>query len=66
MKIVTICGSMKFAKQMQDIAMELETKLGWCVFAPVGEKNEELTEADLKRIAEAHYKKSTYPMPYTL
>ena len=27
-KIVTICGSMKFAKQMQTIASELEKKHG--------------------------------------
>ena len=31
MKIVTICGSMKFAKEMPKIAGELETKNGYCV-----------------------------------
>lgn len=57
MKVVTICGSMRFAKQMQDIAIELETKRGWCALTPTGEKSEKLKEADLKKLAEAHYKK---------
>lgn len=38
MKVVTLCGSMKFAKQMQEIAMELEVKRGYCVLTPIGEK----------------------------
>ena len=32
MKVVTICGSMRFASEMQKIATELETNNGWCVF----------------------------------
>ena len=57
MKTVTICGSMRFAKQMQDIAVELETKRGWCVFQPIGDANTELSAEDLKCLAAAHYKK---------
>lgn len=38
MKVVTLCGSMRFSKQMQEIAMELEVKQGYCVLTPVGEK----------------------------
>lgn len=38
MKVVTLCGSMKFAKQMQEIAMELEVKRRYCALTPVGEK----------------------------
>ena len=30
-KVVTICGSMRFAKQMIEIAARLERKYGWCV-----------------------------------
>lgn len=30
-KIITICGSMKFASEMQKIATDLEIKNGWCV-----------------------------------
>lgn len=57
MKTVTICGSMRFAEQMRQIALELETKRGWCVFPPIGDADVTLTEEDLKRLAEAHYKK---------
>ena len=31
MKVVTICGSMKFAKDMQRIAAILALNQGWCV-----------------------------------
>ena len=31
MKVVAICGSMKFAEEMKTIARDLETKNGWCV-----------------------------------
>lgn len=31
MKIVTICGSMRFEKEMQKIASLLEMQNGWCV-----------------------------------
>ena len=30
-KVVTICGSMKFSKEMIDIASNLEKENGWCV-----------------------------------
>lgn len=35
MKVVTICGSMKFADQMKKIARELETQKGYCVIQPI-------------------------------
>ena len=57
MKVVTICGSMRFAKQMQEIALELETKRGYCVFQPIGDADTKLTDEDIKRLAEAHYHK---------
>ena len=31
MKIVTICGSMRFEKEMMEIARKLESELGYCV-----------------------------------
>ena len=31
MKVITICGSMRFAKEIIKIATELETKNGYCV-----------------------------------
>lgn len=58
MKIVTICGSMRFAKQMQEIAYELGTKFGYCVIQPLyscGSK--EIKEEELEKLVKAHYKK---------
>ena len=57
MKVVTLCGSMKFAKQMQEIAMELEVKRGYCVLAPIGEKMGRLSEKEIENLAQAHLKK---------
>lgn len=38
MKVVTLCGSMKFFMKIQNIAVELETKYGYCVITPIGGK----------------------------
>lgn len=57
MKVVTICGSMRFYEQMQQIAFELETERGWCVLSPVGGANTSPSEEGLKRLAAAHCKK---------
>lgn len=59
MKVVTICGSMKFAKDMQRIAAILALNQGWCVLQCVYDldfanlTNEDLNllkKEDLKRI----------------
>lgn len=57
MKVITLCGSMKFAKQMQEIAMELEVKCGYCVLTPVGEKIGQLSTIEMEKLAQAHFKK---------
>lgn len=57
MKIVTLCGSMRFANQMQRIAMELETKDGYCAICPVYCPDMILDGNDLSNLAKAHYKK---------
>ncbi len=58
MKTYTICGSMRFQKEMQDIAYALEAEKGCailqCVYCPDGA---EITNDDLARLTEAHYKK---------
>ena len=58
MKTYTICGSMRYEKQMQEIAYYLETKKGYsilqCVYTPDGV---ELSEEDLKKLEDAHYRK---------
>ena len=56
MKIVTLCGSMRFAKQMQRIALEFETK-GYCAIHPILDADIALDEKDLENIAKAHFKK---------
>ncbi len=58
MKTYTICGSMRFQKEMQEIAYSLEVEKGYavlqCVYCPDGV---EITNDDLARFTEAHYKK---------
>lgn len=56
MKIVTICGSMKFKKEMIDIAYMLETKKGYAVIQCVY-GNEEPTQEEMNNLANCHYKK---------
>ena len=57
MKVVTLCGSMRFARQMQEIATELEINQGYCVLTPVGEKTVHLSENEIEKLAQAHFKK---------
>ena len=42
---------------MQEIALELEAKQGYCVLTPVGEKILQPSEEELKNLAQAHFKK---------
>ena len=57
MKVVTLCGSMRFKRQMQEIALELEVKQGYCVLTPVGDKMIQLSEQEREKLAQAHFKK---------
>lgn len=55
-KVVSLCGSMKFANDMIKIATDLEKKYGWCVLQcvyNVGNVNEQ----ELDNIVQAHYKR---------
>ena len=58
MKTYTICGSMRFEKEMKKIAYDLETSKGYnilqCVYC---EENIVPTEEELARLVEAHYRK---------
>ena len=57
-KVVTICGSMKFASEMQKIATELEIKNGWCVIQCVyGVDVLNSTQQEIDNIVNAHWKK---------
>lgn len=55
-KVVTICGSMKFKKEMIDISTELEIKYGYiviqCAYCDKDYSNE-----DIKKLGDIHYKK---------
>lgn len=57
MKVVTLCGSMRFIRQMQEIAVKLETEYGYCVIAPIGDANTPLSEEEIGALSKAHYKK---------
>lgn len=58
MKIVTICGSLKFQKEMMVSAQKLALK-GICVFTPVYPviHNIELTQDQLDLLKKEHFKK---------
>ena len=57
MKVITLCGSMRFFEKMQEIAMELETKYDYCVISPIGGTNIMQNEETVEKLAKAHYKK---------
>lgn len=58
MKVVTICGSMRFEKEMMEISRELEMK-DICVLQCVyGFKN--LSEEEISKLARLHYKKNRH------
>ena len=57
MKIITICGSLKYQNEMMDVAEKLALK-GNCVLTPVYPvSNNERTENQLKLLKEEHFKK---------
>ena len=57
MKTLTICGSMRFAKEMQAIAFDLETRHGFNVLQCVYGDGEHLTPEQRTRLAAAHAQK---------
>lgn len=58
MKVVTICGSMRFASEMKRIAYDLETKKGFCVIQCVYAEDEAIiSKVELETMAKVHYKK---------
>ena len=57
-KTITICGSMKFAENMKQIAWKLEVEEGFSVIQCVyNEQKEPITDEAQKRLAAAHYRK---------
>lgn len=58
MKTVTICGSMRYAGEMKQIAFDLETRCGWnvlqCVYDP---PKGAITDSQRQSLADAHFQK---------
>ena len=58
MKTLTICGSMRFEKQMRETALKLETECGFNIIqCTYNETGKNLSYDDVEKIAEAHYHK---------
>lgn len=58
MKVITICGSMRFQNEMIEVAAELETQKGLCVLQPVyNHGGKVFSGRELQMLAVAHYKK---------
>lgn len=57
MKVVTLCGSMRFYKELQEIAIELETKYECCAITPIFDTKTELDGSAIEKLSKAHYKK---------
>lgn len=58
MKIITLCGSLKFQKEMMEIAEKVALE-GNCILTPVYPvlDNIEITEEQLVKLKEAHFKR---------
>ncbi len=57
-KIVTICGSMRYTDEMIKIAYDLEAKYGYAVIQCVyNMNNEKIGKNDIDNLANAHWKK---------
>ena len=58
MKVVTICGSMRFEEQMKKIAFDLETKSDMCVLQCVYNVDKDtVTDDDIAALNKTHLKK---------
>ena len=58
MKIITICGSLKFQNEMMVVAQKLALK-GYCVRTPVYQvlEKKELLDEQIQMLKDAHFKK---------
>lgn len=58
MKIVTLCGSLKYQKEMMKLA-EMMTLEGYCVLTPVypTSNNIKRAEEEMTKLKESHFKK---------
>lgn len=58
MKIITLCGSLKFQKEMMIVAQKMALE-GNCILTPTYQvlKNIEITEEQLIKLKESHFKR---------
>ena len=58
MKIITLCGSLKFQKEMMTIAEKMALE-GYCILTPVYPTidNYKRTDEEMKKLRQAHFKK---------
>lgn len=58
MKTVTVCGSMKFEKEMKKLSFLLETKFNFNVLQCIyNTECQEISENELRMLEKAHYRK---------
>ncbi len=58
MKVITICGSMKFQEDMIKVALDLELERNWCVLQCVYKVDaRSLTEEDINKMSDTHFKR---------
>ncbi len=59
MKIITLCGSLKFQKEMMIVAEKMALQGNNCILTPIYPvvKGEERTEEQLVKLKEEHFKK---------
>ena len=57
-KIITLCGSLKFQKEMMTVAEKMALE-GYCILTPVYPvlENMKVTEEQLIKLKEAHFKR---------
>ena len=58
MKIITLCGSLRFQKEMMKVAEEMALK-GNCILTPVYPvlENSKRTDEQMQKLKEAHFKR---------
>ena len=54
-KIVTVCGSLRFLKEMREVAEQLALERGWVVLTPIPHVlDRELTAQEIQTLGEMH------------
>ena len=56
MKVITLCGSMKYQKEMIEISQKLELEKGYCVIQCIYDLNQ-VSEKQKQLLGDLHFKK---------